>query len=68
MSDEALPVDLVLVFLAWVVFGHLEDLDQLAHGEPCPLVRRGHIVNLQQAVRVRGQQSALLNAVSEPVN
>lgn len=35
--DEPLPVDLVLVLLARIVLGDLEDLDELANGESCPL-------------------------------
>ena len=37
LLDEALPIDLVLVFLTWELLCHIEDLDQLTHGETCPL-------------------------------
>lgn len=47
LSDEPLPVNLVLVFLTWVLLCHLEDLNQFPHREPGPLVGCRVILDLQ---------------------
>jgi hypothetical protein len=52
LPDESLPVHLIFVLLTWVLISHLKYLDELSHGEPCPLVWRGMILYLEQTVGI----------------